>query len=107
VANRVALLKEGRLVAVDTVEGLRATAGGPSVHLKLAEPPPLAAVRGLSSRPEVLRVTVANPDLKLELVNRPDDLAPLLAYSGALGLKITAVSVAEPTLEQVFDRFAA
>ena len=75
VADRVAVIREGRTVDVDSVQGLRARAGQ-RVTLTFAEPPDPTPFAALS---EVRDVTVDGTTLHCRLHGEPDGLLKLAA----------------------------
>ena len=75
VADRVAVIREGRTVDVDSVQGLRARAGQ-RVVLTFAEPPDPAPFAALS---EVRDATVDGTTLRCRLHGEPDGLLKLAA----------------------------
>lgn len=75
VCDRVGVMNEGRLVAVDTIEGLRqATGGHATIRLECATPPTDLGVESLNDVAEVtvddrtLAVTCINPAAKVSVV---------------------------------------
>jgi ABC-2 type transport system ATP-binding protein len=75
VSDRVGVMNEGELVAVDTIEGLRESAGGhATLHLDCATPPgdmgvdALAGVAGTSIEDRTLVVDCTEPAAKVDVV---------------------------------------
>jgi ABC-2 type transport system ATP-binding protein len=95
-ADRIAILNEGSLVALDTPEALKATVGGDSITIKTAEPQSLAeaiAAR-FGSAASVLAGAV-----RLEQPRGHEWIARLVeAFPG----RIDAITLGKPTLEDVF-----
>ena len=91
--DRVAIIREGRLVRLDTVEGVRSLAAH-EVELRFSEPvdpAPFAAIEGvanLASEGRTLRMLVTGP------------IAPVVRLAGRYDL-VDFVS-REPSLEEVF-----
>ncbi len=95
-ADRLAILNEGRLVALDTPDALRATVGGDSITIRTADAPRLAAAIGgrFGLEPQILDGAV-----RLEQPDGHEWIARLVeAFSG----QIEAVTLGKPTLEDVF-----
>jgi ABC-2 type transport system ATP-binding protein len=95
-ADRIAILHEGRLVALDTPERLRATVGGDSITIETAEPDNLAAdIRarfGISAQ-------VVDSRVRLEQADGHRWIARLVEeFPG----RIQAITLGKPTLEDVF-----
>jgi len=104
VCDRVAILNDGHLVAVDTVEGLRAALGtGSTVSLRVDAVPDrlpfdgLDGVSGVTVADDVVHVTVTDPTVK-------DDVVDLVRDGGATVLDITT---REPSLEELFSTYTA
>ena len=76
VCDRVGILHEGRLVAVDTVDGLREAVGARSqLKLRVAEPPTVdvsdvEGVESVSQEDGLLRVSCSDPRAKAKVVTR-------------------------------------
>jgi ABC-2 type transport system ATP-binding protein len=89
--DRVAIMDEGRILALDTVEDLVAGYGGPNqVHVELAGPLP----EGIGSQPG----TVDGRAWDFQ----SDDPLPYLAALSAKGADFASVRVEAPGLEAVF-----
>ncbi len=95
-ADRIAILNEGSLVALDTPEALKATVGGDSITIQTVEPQSLAeaiAAR-FGSAASVLAGAV-----RLEQPRGHEWIARLVeAFPG----RIDAITLGKPTLEDVF-----
>ena len=85
VCDRVGVMNEGELVAVDTIEGLRESAGGhASIHLDCAERPTdlgVEAIDGVASvsvEERTLVVDCANPRVKVDVVTHAAERAEIL-----------------------------
>ncbi len=106
-AARVAIVDQGRIVAEGTPDQLRAGLRGDSVVLELASPgqvepaqkalAPLPEVRGLSADGAVLRARVADG---------PRALPAVLAALDAGGVPVRSVTVARPSLDDVYLHYA-
>ena len=102
-ADRIAVIDRGKVVAEGTAAELKASVGTSSLHLRLADPADttdaLAAidrvlgVRGTLS-PEASRITAPMGD-----ANR---VAELLITMREAGIDLTEMSVQSPTLDEVF-----
>jgi ABC-2 type transport system ATP-binding protein len=92
--TRVAVIREGRIVALDSVEALRKRRRK-RVQVVFAQPPV-----GLESLPGATEVSVVG--LKASLSTQ-GDLGPLLAF---LALNpVTDITIEDPSLEEVFMEF--
>jgi ABC-2 type transport system ATP-binding protein len=102
-AGRVAIVDRGRVVAQGSPDELKAGLHGDSVVLELAGPDeveraekalaPLAGVRGLAAEGAVLRARVSDG---------PRELPAILAGLEAAGVPARSVTVARPSLDDVY-----
>lgn len=95
-ADRLAILNEGRLVALDTPDALRASVGGDTITIETADAPGLATeiAARLGGSPAVVDGSV-----RLSQSDPHQWLARLMeTFAG----RIEAIRLAKPTLEDVF-----
>ena len=95
-ADRIAILSEGALVALDTPEALKATVGGDSITIRTGEPDALAsAINGRFG----LSAGVVAGAVRFEQPEGHQWIARLVeAFPG----RIDGVALGKPTLEDVF-----
>ncbi|WP_416566362.1 ABC transporter ATP-binding protein [Nocardia testacea] len=96
VADRVAIIREGRLVALDTVAGLRADAVR-DVEVTFTGPVDAATFAGLTG---VAEVRIEGSTLRCQVTGSPDALLRALAGHHVAGLLVT-----EPALEDLFHSY--
>jgi ABC-2 type transport system ATP-binding protein len=95
-ADRIAILNEGKLVALDTPEALRASVGGDSILIETAQPEPLSdAIRQKFAVP----AAVVDGAVRLEVADGHHWIARLVE---AFPDRIAAIRLGKPTLEDVF-----
>ena len=95
-ADRLGILDQGRLVALDTPDALRSSLGGDTITLTTEQPQQL--VDGLAQRFD-LQAQVADGQVRLALADGHQWISRLVeAFSG----QIQAVTLGKPTLEDVF-----
>jgi ABC-2 type transport system ATP-binding protein len=98
--SRVAVIREGKLVAVGHPDQLRARAGGPRLEI---------VGRGLSEnvlnllrgRPEVAAAGIENQHLTIDL-REEGDTAPLVSLMVSAGVQVEEVRRGKASLEEVF-----
>ena len=100
-ADRVAIIDHGEIVADDTPANLKAEIGRPTLEVMPADGGDWAAVS------EVLKqfgelVSAANRGLAVRLAPGMDDLAPVIRALDARGLRVGNVQLHAPTLDDVF-----
>jgi ABC-2 type transport system ATP-binding protein len=95
-ADRIAILNEGRLVALGSPEELRSLVGGDSITIETDEPDHLASAMhdslGLEAR-------VVDDAVRLEV---PDGHTWIARIVEAFPGRVTAIRLGKPTLEDVF-----
>lgn len=99
--HRVALMREGQIVAQDTPAGLKQLVPGPSVDLT-AHPQPAAVMQLRQMTGVVRQVQVFGERLHVLLNdghNTPEQLAGVLE---AGGVTVTGIQITPPSLEDVF-----
>jgi ABC-2 type transport system ATP-binding protein len=98
--SRVAVIREGRLVAVGHPDQLRARAGGPRVEIvgRGFSQEVLDLLRG---RPEVVSAGVENQHLTIDL-REEADTAPLVSLMVGAGVQVEEVRRGKASLEEVF-----
>lgn len=102
-ADRIAVIDHGRVVAEGTADDLKASVGTSSLILRMSDPADVddalraiaqvLGVRGTLS-PEAARITAPMSD--------PDRVTDLLITLREAGIHLTEMSVQKPTLDQVF-----
>jgi ABC-2 type transport system ATP-binding protein len=95
-ADRVGIVREGRLVAVEAVESLRGRAVR-HVEARFDEQVPIEAFDGL---PDVLDVRLDGTLLRCRLTGRPDAFIKAVARFG-----VASLTVEEPDLEEHFFEY--
>jgi ABC-2 type transport system ATP-binding protein len=95
-ADRIAIMDAGRIVALDTPDALKASVGKDRVQVRTADD--AATIDALKQRFD-LDATTSEGEVTLHVANGEEFVPRLFAE---LGIPITAVSVARPTLDDVF-----
>jgi drug efflux transport system ATP-binding protein len=102
--GRVALLSNGRLLALDTPASLQASMDGAMVEIVAS--PPRAAWQALRTRFAEEDVQLFGDRLHVHL-DRPQDAGELTAVLTAAGVDVSSVRPIVPTLEDVFIELLA
>lgn len=95
-ADRIGIMHQGQLVALDTPAALRATVGGDSITIQTAEPEELAA---LIRERFGCEAAVVDGAVRLE---QPDGGAWVARLSESLADRVESITLGKPTLEDVF-----
>jgi ABC-2 type transport system ATP-binding protein len=98
--SRVAVIREGKLVAVGHPDQLRARSGGPRVEI-VGRGFSDRALRLLRARPEVAAAEVRNQHLEIDL-RQETDVAPLVSLMVGAGVQVEEVRRGKASLEEVF-----
>jgi ABC-2 type transport system ATP-binding protein len=102
-ADRIAVIDHGRVIAEGTSGELKASVGSGAVHVRVADP---------TTRPEVARLLAESLGVEPVLesdpaaislrVAEPDGVAGALQRVAEHGLRITEYSLGQPSLDEVF-----
>ena len=95
-ADRIAIMDAGRIVVLDTPDALKASVGKDRVQVRTADN--AATIEALKRRFD-LDAATSEGEVTLHVANGEEFVPRLFAE---LGIAITAVSVARPTLDDVF-----
>jgi len=97
---QVAVIREGRLVALGDPDDLRARSGGPRMEI-VGRGFNERALQLLRARPEVVGAEVQNQHLELDL-REETDTAPLVSLMVNAGVQVEEVRRGKASLEEVF-----
>ena len=101
--DRVAIIDEGRIVALDTPRKLISDLGGGIIHLGVATGKMDGKLLGqIESLPEVKSAARFDGKVEVETVHAQDALVHLLELFNQTDTNLTALQVLEPNLETVF-----
>ncbi|MFD0686437.1 ATP-binding cassette domain-containing protein [Actinomadura fibrosa] len=106
-ARRVAIVDRGRVVAEGTPDALKGELRGDAVHVECAEAPaePLAR-EALGRVPGVRDIVVDGPRLSVRADDGAAALPGVLAALDQAGILAAAATVARPSLDDVYLRYA-
>jgi ABC-2 type transport system ATP-binding protein len=101
-ADRIAVIDQGRVIAEGTPAGLKSGLGGTVIDITLADP--AAAVRAATQLATALRVhaEVDGSSLELTVDDGPRALVDVLRTLDGAGLTPAGLAVREPSLDDVF-----
>jgi len=100
--HRVAIIDEGRIIALDMPRKLIADLGGGIIHLGVANGMAEGLLEQIRALPEVRAVTRLDGKLEVETTRAQEALIRLLALFNRTDTDVTALEVLEPNLETVF-----
>jgi ABC-2 type transport system ATP-binding protein len=106
-ASNLAIVDRGRVVAAGSPEQLKAELRGDAVQIELATPELNGRVPAALAHVEGVRnVELAGRDLRARADNGAARVPAVLAALDAAGVKVVTVSVARPSLDDVYLRYA-
>jgi ABC-2 type transport system ATP-binding protein len=100
--NRVAIIDQGRIIAMDTPQNLKNGIGGDVVTI--ASPDPDAIVATLNE-PWVIRLEQHDGQVTISLENAERHVSAIVTLLNQKGIEIDNLSIHKPTLEDVFLYF--
>ena len=102
-ADRIAIVDRGRVVAEGTSGELKAGLSGDSVLLEVADARRAAEIaRILAGVPQVRQATAAGSLVRARVADGPRTLPAVLAAAETAGVPVLSVSVAQPSLDDVY-----
>ncbi len=99
--SRIAIIDRGRIVALDTPDGLKASLGGDLLELAVASPR-TDFVERLNDLQDVRSVIASDGKLILTVKNGESVIPSVFEIAHELGAGISSVSLRKPNLEDVF-----
>jgi ABC-2 type transport system ATP-binding protein len=106
-ASQLAIVDRGRVVAEGTPEGLKADLRGDALHVELAEAEANGRVHSALERvSEIREVSIDGRSLHARSDNGARAVPIVLQALEAQGVNVASVSVARPSLDDVYLRYA-
>jgi ABC-2 type transport system ATP-binding protein len=100
--DRVAIMDEGRILALDTMKSLIDLMGGGVIYVGLAADSVEASLPSIRALPHVQAVSAHDGQLKIETSEVHPGLLELIELCNAGNVPILSLDVLEPNLESVF-----
>jgi ABC-2 type transport system ATP-binding protein len=100
--HRVAIVDEGKLIALDTPTALIRSLGGGVVMLGVTESAPEDLTERITQVPAVKSAIRSDGQLKIETQRLQEALMGALDITNQLDVRITSLEILEPNLESVF-----
>jgi ABC-2 type transport system ATP-binding protein len=105
-ASRLAIVDRGRVVVEGTPEGLKRELRGDALQVELAEPETDGRVAAALDRLDAVReVTVEGRSLRARSDSGATAVPSVLAALESAGVKVASVTVARPSLDDVYLRY--
>jgi len=100
--DRVAIIDEGRIIALDTPQGLIDSLGGSIIYLGLPAQPTGSFVEQIQGLPEVKRALYKDGRLEITVRRIQQALVEVIAVFNRADVSISSLKIMEPNLETVF-----
>jgi ABC-2 type transport system ATP-binding protein len=101
-ADRIAVIDRGRVVAEGTPRQLKAAVGKATLHLQLADEKDTAEAIRIAQAVLKVKPSMSEPALVTAPMADPDRVTDLLVSLREAKIQLATVSVEEPTLDEVF-----
>ena len=101
-ADRIAVIDHGRVVAAGTPRELKSAVGKATLHLQLADEKDTAEAIRITQTVLNVKASTPEPMLVTAPMADPDRVTDLLVSMREAKIHLAAVSVQEPTLDEVF-----
>ncbi|MDA4137493.1 MAG: ATP-binding cassette domain-containing protein [Thaumarchaeota archaeon] len=101
-ADRIAVIDHGRVVAEGTPRELKAAVGKATLHLQLADEKDTAEAIRITQTVLKAKASTPEPSLVTAPMAEPDRVTDLLLALREAKIRLATVSVQEPTLDEVF-----
>ncbi|QSF43033.1 ATP-binding cassette domain-containing protein [Paenibacillus tianjinensis] len=102
-ADRIAVIDHGRVVAEGTVDDLKSSVGSSSLHLRVENPQQMMVARQTVERVLRVQAAVSAEAAKITApMGNADQVTDLLIALRAAGIPLSEMSVQKPTLDEVF-----
>jgi len=100
--HRVAIIDQGRIIALDTPQALIDSLGGGTVVLGIPDGTPSAIDQTLRALPDVLDVSRVDHQIKVRAAHAQRALVNVIDALNVADLSISSLDILEPNLESVF-----
>jgi ABC-2 type transport system ATP-binding protein len=100
--HRIAIVDEGKIIALDTPKALIRSLGGGVVMLGVTESAPSDLADQIAQVPAVKSAARSDGHLKIETQRLQEALMGTLNITNELDVQITSLEILEPNLESVF-----
>ncbi len=100
--DRIAIIDRGKIVALDTPEALKASLGGDIIDVQVNGGPTDRLANAVKAISSVREVKPLNGGYSLTVVNGEETAPQILDAIRGLDLKVSRISIAKPTLDEVY-----
>jgi len=103
--DRIAIVNDGRIAAIDTPERLKRTVGADTIRIQLAQQPTAAQGDELRKAFQDASVRVTDHTLEVRVEDGSQALLPVLRLVDQAGLGVRSTRVLSPTLDDAFLKY--
>jgi ABC-2 type transport system ATP-binding protein len=100
--HRIAIVDKGKLIALDTLEGLLDLVGESDIIHMIAEEFPETAVESIEKMNEVQKVSLDKDSMTVQLLHGRESLAYIIDILISSGTHVESIQIKEPDLETLF-----
>lgn len=100
--DRIAIIDHGKIVALDTPKALKDSLGGDIVEIRVDHPSEDGIATALRALANVRAVLSVEGGYRLTVINGEETAPLVLDAIRALNVKTTRISIAKPTLDEVY-----
>ncbi len=100
--DRIAIIDHGKIVALDTPKALKDSLGGDIVEIRVDHPAEDGLAEALKAIPAVRQVLSVDGGYRLTVINGDETTPLVLDAIRSRNMKATRISIAKPTLDEVY-----
>ncbi len=103
--DRIAIMNEGRIAAIDTPERLKRSVGADTIRVRLGAAPTTEQQKALQSHLKGAPAKFHDGVLEVRVRDGGESLLPLLRLVDGAGLKVSSTRVLTPSLDDAFHKY--
>ena len=100
--HRIAIVDKGKLIALDTLQGLLDLVGENDIIYLMAKEFPDDAVKSIEKMNEVRKVSLDKDSMTVQLLHGRESLAQIIDILISAGTQVESIQIKEPDLETLF-----
>ncbi|TFH38522.1 MAG: ABC transporter ATP-binding protein [ANME-2 cluster archaeon] len=100
--HRIAIVDKGKLIALDTLQGLLDLVGESDIIHMIAREFPEKSVKSIEKMNEVQKVSLDKDSMTIQLMNGRKSLAQIIDILISAGTQVESIQIKEPDLETLF-----
>lgn len=100
--HRIAIVDKGKLIALDTLQGLLDLVGENDIIYLMAKEFPETAVKSIEKMNEVRKVSLDKDSMTVQLLHGRESLVQIIDILISAGTQVESIQIKEPDLETLF-----